>query len=270
MKKIILLIYLFIGSWGLIAQNESKEHIDYRKVFSNSFLEDWHDKQKCTPLSNDTLVAIQEIIDLIQPYPYTNRNYCTDVEDIWTKMDENGVPLTEQQILAECNKLSQPARKIADSLKYLFYDSRLNINMVDSIDARSGFHREIIFKPELKGKVIYIDNDNSDIFDKIVRGIRDDNPNALGRVENTRLENGGKDWYGGYHWNAPFNRHMQELISSKCLDYDFLEGELGTIDPIDIITLTKDLKEAQVAQRPYHFNPQFVFLKKVNAKWKIK
>lgn len=267
-KKISLVGCLVFCVFGLLAQNGSKEHIDYRKEFPKSFFEDWHNKSKGTPLSNDTLIAIKEIIDIIQPYPYKNRNHSTDCIDIWTKMDKNGVPLTGQQIIEECNTLSKPVRKIADSLKFIFYDSRLKIKILDSINQYSPtYYKEIIFKPELKGKILYIDNSNSATFDKIVRCIRDDNPNTLGRVENTRLENGGKDWYGYYHRNAPFNRHMQELISRKCLNYSYPEGELGTIDPIRNIDLTKDLKEAVVYQKPYEYHPQFVFLKKVNGKW---
>ncbi|MGZ2368534.1 hypothetical protein ACXR6G_01950 [Ancylomarina sp. YFZ004] len=270
-KKISLIGCLVFCVFGLLAQNESKEHIDYRKDFPKSFFEEWHKKSKCTPLSNDTLIALKEIIDIIQPYPYKNRNHCTDVEVIWTKMDKNGIELTYQQIIEECNTLSKPVRKIADTLKFIFYDSRLKIYMVDSINQHSyTYYKEIIFKPELKGKILYIDNKNRASYDKIVKGIRDDNSNALGHAENSRLENGGKDWYGGYHWNAPFNRHMQELISRKCLNYSRTEGELGTIDPIRNITLTKDLNEAVVYQKPYEYNPQFVLLKKVNGEWQIK
>ncbi|WP_321280305.1 hypothetical protein [Marinifilum fragile] len=265
MLKFILTIYLLIISFDSFSQNETKKNIDYRRIYSKLFFEEWHTNSEFTPLSNDTLKTLQEIIEILQPYPYKNRNEASDHVEIHTKLDENGVALTEEQILEECNQLSNPVREIADSLKFLFYDSRLTIIFVDSISQpMSGRHRKIIFKPQLRGKVLFIDNKNSHVFDSILRAIRIDNPNAAGQVENIR-----GIWYGYYHWNAPFNRHMQELISNKCLNYSYDYGELTPIDPIRTITLTKDLSEAIVFQKPYEYSPQMVRLKKICGKWVI-
>ncbi|MGQ1908389.1 hypothetical protein ACT3CE_01240 [Marinifilum sp. RC60d5] len=181
-------------------------------------------------------------------------------------MDKNGIALTEEQILKECNRISDPVAKIADSLKFLFYDSRLKIKIVDSINSCSFSvnFKEIIFKPKLKGKILFIDHNNSTIFDSIVKAIRNDNSNALGRVENHIGV-----WYRYYHWNAPFNRHMQKLISNKCLNYSYDYGEFAPIDPIRTITLNKELTKARVIQKPYEYTPEIVYLRKLDGKWKV-
>lgn len=263
---IIYLTYFVFISFTTHAQNETKQNIDYRQIYYKSFFEEWHKNSKFTPLSNDTLKTIQEIIEILQPYPYKNRNEGSDHVEIFTKMDRNGVALTKEQIVEQCNRLSDPVKEIADSLKFLFYDSRLKIKIVESINPQSFSvnFKEIIFKPKLKGKILFIDHNNSNVFDNIVRAIRDDNSNALGRVENHIGV-----WYRHYHWNAPFNRHMQELISNKCLNYSYDCGELAPIDPIRTITLNKDLTKALVFQKPYEYILEIVYMRKHDEKWEI-
>ncbi|MGQ1908388.1 hypothetical protein ACT3CE_01235 [Marinifilum sp. RC60d5] len=60
-----LLICFLFGSFTTHAQNETEKNIDYRRIYSKSFFEEWHKNSEFTSLSNDTLKAIQEIIELL-------------------------------------------------------------------------------------------------------------------------------------------------------------------------------------------------------------
>jgi hypothetical protein len=60
--------------------------------------------------------------------------------------------------------------------------------------------------------------------------------------------------------------HYQRIVIKNQLMKTYDEGEFGIIDPIRTISLTKNLEEAIIYQKPYEFNPQFVFLKKINGK----
>jgi len=262
--QVLILIFLITQTATILAQKcDSIQEYDLRKEFSKSYFEDWNNKQSHTQLLNETFIELEKIILTLQPYPYKNKIYINDHEVVFRMIDEDGSILSDEDIESQCNSICDPPIDITDSLKYIFYDSSIRLLLVDSLNMkwRRCDFKEVIFKPKLKGKILYIDESNRSMFERLKKCMIKDNPNALGRVYDKVF---GSGWYMHYKKNAPFNRHMQELISELCLNYYYNDGGITPINPIKQIVFTNDLKEALVSVTQ---NESKYFYIKINDKW---
>ena len=263
MKKLIILIILFSVSFFSFSQEK-----DYRKIYTKKYFEEWYQKSDLTILENDTLKALQEIVDLVQK-SYVERKASLHDDDVTFHLNTDSLGRVTKERLIEMYGEKNATDKKEEYRKYLFYNAALPFGIFDSVI--SNYIRRdlpvIYFKPaieQFKGKVIYIDSLDQERFKKLGRDLNTENDNAMGYYYFKGFTS--RSWYSYYlEYATPFNQHIQSIIHSECLDYSgTVYVDLRPVNTIKSIVLTKDLKEAAVEIEPTWSIYYYI---KENGKW---
>lgn len=262
------LLFFLIPLLGL------QQEKDHRKVYTKEYFENWYQNSNLTILENDTLREIQKILD--QTYQAPDHRSYQDQEHRIIELDSNSNEINREQVERLLNKRygkRDCINKISESEKYVFYNSYLKFLVVDSLDWKWDRNKikTIHFNPilaKIEGKLIYIDSTNINQYHDLYNALNMENDNAIGYSYDSKMyPMDMKIWSSYYLENAPFNRHIQNIISADCLNYNpSVYMQLISINRVKTIILTRNFKEALITVNPC--GSRYFYIKK-EGKWII-